>query len=905
MARSTRNKARPHSPLAAAFRPLPRARSGAILASAVAAALHGLAAAPAAAASLCGDPNTTVSDTQNSQCDLSGNSTLTVTETGKIQPILGTTVVVWGPNAQIFNHGTLAPGSADTVDNFAIGTQLNNHGTIEGGAGGSAVHNRLGASMALLNNTSQITAQGVFAVVNEGEIIQLNNSGIIRTNSYPSYAIGNFGQIRNLENDGTISSWGGNALHNRIGAGIDTVTNRNVMDGRLGAILNDGLIGELVNDGTLKGNTGALTNSATGTIGEIINRGTIQAIPLLGFMAAPFPSTDAIVNEGAITRGIGNYGLIDGNVKLGSAQLRLEGNTSRVTGHVSGGAGSSVVVNGQFTAENSFAVDSFTVASGARLNSQYYLFESRARPFSNQGQVYVQPGAVTTVVGDYVQSRDASLAVGVSSVVGTPIYGRLSVLGRASFEQGTGLYVDVVRGDALANQKVLTSVISATTLEATNDTFVTKDNSELFNFKTVVNADGTVDLRAVLDEGNGPDVIVRPPVKPDTPSVETPPAPAPSRAVSNRVSAQGFGQGMGAARVLDGLLANTGNTGDMADVVGAFGRLANPQQVADAVAQTLPLMSASLNQVSVNGMQGVSRVIQARQNSLTGLSSGEEFLADKHLWFKPLASYADQDNRNGVAGYRADTYGFVLGADAKVGEASRLGMAFSYARSDVKGKSTADTNSADIDAYQLMAYGSHALSAWSNAWVSWQADVGLNDNNGRRSMRFGGIDRVAKSDFDSTTAHLGAAIGRGFQLSDATSFTPSLRADYFRIHSESYKESGAGALDLRVGSQTSEQLITMVEGQLQHRLTDRAALVASLGVGYDMLGEGNSIAASYVGGGAAFQTPGMEPGRWIGRVGLGVDFQAAENTQITARYDVEARSGLAAQTASINLRWAF
>ncbi|MFY3533883.1 hypothetical protein, partial [Achromobacter denitrificans] len=130
MARSTRNKARPHSPLAAAFRPLPRARSGAILASAVAAALHGLAAAPAAAASLCGDPNTTVSDTQNSQCDLSGNSTLTVTETGKIQPILGTTVVVWGPNAQIFNHGTLAPGSADTVDNFAIGTQLNNHGTI-------------------------------------------------------------------------------------------------------------------------------------------------------------------------------------------------------------------------------------------------------------------------------------------------------------------------------------------------------------------------------------------------------------------------------------------------------------------------------------------------------------------------------------------------------------------------------------------------------------------------------------------------------------------------------------------------------------------------------------------------------------------------------------------------------
>lgn len=847
-ARSTRNKkTRYCSPSQAetAFRLLPRARAGAILASAVAAALHGLVPTAAGAASLCGGGTTTITDAQTSTCELADNATLTVTESGSIKTdAFGAVVATGMTNMTIVNRGV-----------------------IQANVGG-------------------------FAMANLGNIGDLTNTGEIRATGPEAIAIDNYVQIGTLDNRGTIYAWGGNAVQNRSGGNIDNLVNSDTINSSAAAIGNDGHIGQLVNDGTISGRSATITNSATGTIDEIVNRGTIEAVPLLGFVAfAPFPTADAIVNLGTITNGISNYGLIQGNVQLGSAQLRLEGDASRVTGLVSGGADSSVVVKGKFNAENNFAVDSFTVASGARLSTSFYEFESRARPFSNQGQVYVLPGATTTIKGDYVQSRGASLELGVSSLLGMPLYGRLAVQGRASFEDGTGLFVNVLNGDALGNGKTLASVISATTLEATDRTFVTTDNSELFNFKTIVNADGTVDLRTVVDEGSGGGSPVN--------------SGAPSRAVSNRVAAQGFGQGLGAARVLDGLLASGDNTGDMATVVGAFGRLGSQQQVADAVAQTLPLMSASLNQVSVSGMQGVSRVVQARQNGMTGLSSGEGFLADKNVWFKPLASYADQDNRNGMAGYRADTYGFVLGADAKVGEASRLGMGFAYARSDVKGKSTADTNSADIDAYQLLAYGSHGLGAWPNAWVSWQADVGINRNDGRRSMRFGGLDRTAKSDFDSTTAHLGAAIGRGFQVGEDTSFTPSLRTDYFRIHSESYTERGAGALNLRVGSQTSQQLIAMVEGQLQHRLTDRASLTASLGVGYDMLGEGNSIASSYVGGGAAFQTPGVEPARWIGRAGLGLAFQAAENTQVTARYDLEARSGLAAQTASINVRWAF
>src|SRR5690606_30708421 len=108
--------------------------------------------------------------------------------------------------------------------------------------------------------------------------------------------------------------------------------------------------------------------------------------------------------------------------------------------------------------------------------------------------------------------------------------------------------------------------------------------------------------------------------------------------------------------------------------------------------------------------------------------------------------------------------------------------------------------------------------------VNWQADVGINRNDGRRTIRFGGLDRRAESDFDSTTAHLGAGIGRSFQLGDRTRFTPSLRTDYYRIRNESYTEKGAGGLNLKVRSQTSEQWFAMLEGRLQHQFSDRAAI---------------------------------------------------------------------------------
>ena len=273
------------------------------------------------------------------------------------------------------------------------------------------------------------------------------------------------------------------------------------------------------------------------------------------------------------------------------------------------------------------------------------------------------------------------------------------------------------------------------------------------------------------------------------------------------------------------------------------------------------------------------------------------------MWLKPIGSRIEQDNRNGVSGYKADSYGFIGGLDGDLNNTTKLGLAISYMNSDVDGKDTSSGNSADIDAYQAIVYGSRSFASHPDVELNWQTDIGINKNQGRRNISF--MDRVAKADYDSYTAHVGTGAGKRFQLSDATTLIPSIRADYAYIKDESYTETGAGALNLDVDSNHSDELIVMAQGNLGHQLNDKATIKTNLGLGYDLLNDATSLTASYTGGGTAFTTQGIDPSPWLARAGIGMNFQTGDTSEITAQYDIEGRQDFLSQTASIRFRWAF
>jgi T5SS/PEP-CTERM-associated repeat protein len=498
------------------------------------------------------------------------------------------------------------------------------------------------------------------------------------------------------------------------------------------------------------------------------------------------------------------------------------------------------------------------------------------------GTLSIADGDTLEIGGDYTQTSAGVLKVGASS---NSNYGKLAGAGTATFAANSAIAVDVASANSLAVDGSLSSVVSADTLEAS--TFSVTDNSALFDFSAVVN-DDTVDLVIVQGTTDSTDST-------DSSNVTS---------VTRYVTEQGHASSMGAAAMLDTFVSG-GTTGtDMDYVVTALGQLSTGVEVSNAVAQTLPLLQGATNQVSASVTQTTSRVIQTRQAVTSGTSSGDGFITDKQGWVKVIGSSAKQDELNGSSGFESKSYGVIGGIDGEMNANSSMGIALSYVDSSIESTSTSSYNSAEIDSYQVAFYGQYALGAnYHNVDVSWQADLGLNQTEGFRDITF--MNREADSSYDSYAGHVGAGVGRVFSVAASTALVPSLRADYYYVHNESYTESGAGALNLEVESSNAEDFILTLQGDLQHEMNDQLFISASLGIGYDMMNDAASLTASYVGGGTTFTTAGLEQSPWIVTTGLAMNYSVNDTTQITASYDVQGREGFLNQTASAKVKWLF
>ncbi|MDQ6959722.1 MAG: autotransporter outer membrane beta-barrel domain-containing protein, partial [Mariprofundaceae bacterium] len=258
--------------------------------------------------------------------------------------------------------------------------------------------------------------------------------------------------------------------------------------------------------------------------------------------------------------------------------------------------------------------------------------------------------------------------------------------------------------------------------------------------------------------------------------------------------------------------------------------------------------------------------------------------------------------RNGASGFNANTFGLMVGMDKDVSDATSLAFAFGWGRSLLD--SNNNFNSADINAFQLAASGIYHLDA--DTFLRFSANGGINQNDGQRTIVFGGLGRIANSSYNSWTAHAGAEAGRSFAVDEKMSLTPSLRVDYAVIRDNSYTETGAGALNLNVGSSSIDELLLGGDVKLGYALSDTAMFTASVGGAYDALQEQAFITSSFAGApGAAFATAGINPSRWLGRGGAGLNFKASDTMEVVAAYDGEVRKDFFNQTGSIKLVMAF
>jgi outer membrane autotransporter protein len=821
----------------------------------------------------------------------------------------------FGGRASIVNTGTIDSGTSSGI---SIGTSyagtvsgsIQNSGTIKGGTSG----------ISLLNGTitGGITNSVSGIITGSGT----NSSGIWIAGANATSSGGLSGGIRNL---GTIGGTASGAIGLMVGDGFFAST-------LSGGVTNSGTIGRgsygvqiqnlssltdgLTNSGTIAGSTtsiqvdGVLANNGSGN--AISNSGLIQStggtgIQIGGSLAGTISgsihnsgqiigssSAIEVANNGVITGQISNSGtlsgtnalnlsntasgfvinntgVIDGNIILGINTLNLNAVTNTVTGVISGSSSSAVNLSGALTSSGTIDVGRFQIQSGANFTmANAMTISGSGQALNNSGTLAITAGSTQTLTGNYSQASGAVFQTGVA---GASSYGQLRVNGNATINDGAQVNVNVIGSPSIPSNTTMSGIISATgTLAATAAAITVTDNSALLDFSLAVS-------------GNSLDLIAR------------------QSSTNNYVSAvqsNNNPSALGAAATLQTLSASPSPAWD--PVFTAFNQMGSTQQVSNGVSQTVPLLVGAGSQATAMVMQNFNDVIDSRISVKQGLASKEEFIGNQEVWLKPIGSWAEQSQENNVSGYRANTGGVILGIDRGINASTSLGAALVFANSNISSTSSAAPSSLNINSYQLGFYGHHRLT--QATVINYQADIGINQNKGSRSISFMGT--TANSSYNSYSSHLGLGLNHRMRVNERLTLIPLIRTDYIGVISNAYTESGAGPLNLNVNQQNYNQWLMTTGAKAEYALPNRLKLVGNLTAGYNVINQQIQVTSAFVGGGGNFVTNGLSLSPLLYSAGLGLVGKTKDNIELSIRYDLQSSSsGYFNQIASARVRFFF
>jgi outer membrane autotransporter protein len=315
-------------------------------------------------------------------------------------------------------------------------------------------------------------------------------------------------------------------------------------------------------------------------------------------------------------------------------------------------------------------------------------------------------------------------------------------------------------------------------------------------------------------------------------------------------------------------------------------------------------------------------------SSGSGVSSGET-LNGVGVWMQGLGSHMKQNERKGIEGFTANTWGTTIGADKVLDNHFRAGLAGSYGWARVKSK-TPGNPSDDINSYQATVYGSYDSldlckarqggkksyeAVRSQVEDSWYVDgmMAFTQNNydSRREIWPGSAKRVAKADHYGQQYSTNFETGYKFVFEETKDLevTPFASLGYNYLYMNKYKEKGADALNLNVEGEGFHQLEQALGTKLAYPIVAKkvgtfipSAKAAWL---YDYIGDRFETTASFAGGGASFNTVGAKPAKNGMLFGAELAFLDKGNITVTGNWDIELKDEFVSNTYYGTVRYDF
>ena len=319
--------------------------------------------------------------------------------------------------------------------------------------------------------------------------------------------------------------------------------------------------------------------------------------------------------------------------------------------------------------------------------------------------------------------------------------------------------------------------------------------------------------------------------------------------------------------------------------------------------------AAASASISGSSMSTAStRMAYTRQTGLgKGMNAGGATL-DESMWVQIFGANVDQDNVNSVSGYDADGQGIAMGIDGMSEDGmTRIGIAGSFANTDVTGKDSTTKTTTDIDTTQVMVYANKDYA--DGMYVEGVASYAFNDNTGTRRILVGAVDRTASSAYDSGVFAVNVEAGWPKENNGVT-ITPTLGLAYSHLSSDAYTETGAGNMNLKVTPGDVSTFESKVGVKITGKSVDADGGIGRpevrIGVTHNFGDDTADSTATFTAGGTSFKTTGVETDSTKVDLGLGYTYTTPEgDTDISVNIDGRSSSSYLQYGGGLTVKWKF
>lgn len=371
----------------------------------------------------------------------------------------------------------------------------------------------------------------------------------------------------------------------------------------------------------------------------------------------------------------------------------------------------------------------------------------------------------------------------------------------------------------------------------------------------------------------------------------------------------------GVASTLDSIALGTPTTDGLSNLIEQLSLFEDVTSLNNALATLAPIVDGAIVYEGFMNQKRIFGDISDRINRVnfwrihlnqvqpqSGYAAGDLHDRDYGGWIKVFRQHANQKRRQGIDGYRNDSWGAIMGLDTMLTDNSLLGWSLSWSSLDVHNNVSRSKTLAN--SYQGTVYSTIDFDC--PFFTTLVLGAAYNNYIINRNILFGDFNAYPRSRFHGIQT--GALAEAGYVYGTKMFHTiPFASLYYSNLNLRGYEEKRAGSINQKIQNQDYNmlQLGAGVRWVDDYVVNEKMLFQGEIHLQgfYDFIGDRMQATSQFVGAGPSFITPGFRPVKDSYNIGASASVYGANAVIFTANYDFDYKKNYTAHSGYLRVRY--